>query len=316
MLTRVSHTCPDLEELAAFLDGRLGAEQRAAIMEHLADCAECYTLFKETVKLQAELRADAAPIPRLAGRRETLRKVVFWLPYAAALALMLAGGLWWSRRPPTASAAEWSAPLRLGKPQQVADLDLGPTARGTPSVPLPVSVKRFQLGFLLVGLRGALAAENSAKADAALAKLYQRLEEEKPLPPGLLEFYQGARVELQRGQDPRRLLERADSWERRLTRVLPASPVFELGKWTAAARLATAQRSGEFWQVSRARRFPGWFLVQAEATRAPGRDELEQIRGLVRRQPFSAANWGELARRLDAIQGAYRLRASLQLQGT
>jgi hypothetical protein len=37
--------CPSLEDLAAFLDGRLPAERRAEIVAHLASCEECFEVF-------------------------------------------------------------------------------------------------------------------------------------------------------------------------------------------------------------------------------------------------------------------------------
>ncbi len=37
--------CPSLEDLAAFLDGRLPAERRAEIVAHLASCEECFEIF-------------------------------------------------------------------------------------------------------------------------------------------------------------------------------------------------------------------------------------------------------------------------------
>jgi len=45
---------PALEEVAAFVDGRLGAEERRRMVEHLLHCDECQELITETVLLLRE----------------------------------------------------------------------------------------------------------------------------------------------------------------------------------------------------------------------------------------------------------------------
>src|SRR5258705_3141643 len=42
--------CPDLESIAAYLDGRLSDRERARITEHLASCEECYAVFSESAQ--------------------------------------------------------------------------------------------------------------------------------------------------------------------------------------------------------------------------------------------------------------------------
>jgi putative zinc finger protein len=53
--------CPDLEDVAAFLDGTLPAERRAAMIEHLASCESCYELFAGAARFQAEELQQEAP---------------------------------------------------------------------------------------------------------------------------------------------------------------------------------------------------------------------------------------------------------------
>lgn len=50
--------CPDPEELAAFVDGRLPEGARADMERHLAECAGCRELFAEVVRL-----TEAQPDP-------------------------------------------------------------------------------------------------------------------------------------------------------------------------------------------------------------------------------------------------------------
>ncbi len=47
--------CPDLTELAAFLDGAGLPWKRLRTMEHLNACSLCYTVFVETVRCQETL---------------------------------------------------------------------------------------------------------------------------------------------------------------------------------------------------------------------------------------------------------------------
>jgi len=42
--------CPDLTQLAAFLDGGDPPSDRLQVMKHLNDCAICYTVFVESVR--------------------------------------------------------------------------------------------------------------------------------------------------------------------------------------------------------------------------------------------------------------------------
>ena len=47
--------CPEAEQLAAYADGGLGAEERQATERHLADCADCRAVLAETMaSVQAE----------------------------------------------------------------------------------------------------------------------------------------------------------------------------------------------------------------------------------------------------------------------
>jgi anti-sigma factor RsiW len=43
-------SCPDLETLAAYLDGRLTGRERADVANHIASCDECYFVFREAAQ--------------------------------------------------------------------------------------------------------------------------------------------------------------------------------------------------------------------------------------------------------------------------
>lgn len=57
-------TCPSLEDIAAFLDGRVTAEERARLIRHLADCPTCLEVFAGAAQfLAAEEAAREAAAP-------------------------------------------------------------------------------------------------------------------------------------------------------------------------------------------------------------------------------------------------------------
>lgn len=84
----------DLNLIAALVEGRLDERERARLMEHLADCGECRTVFAQlgraandgslsgTGEDAARRNADAPPPSR---RHWTSSKV--WFPIAASLAI-------------------------------------------------------------------------------------------------------------------------------------------------------------------------------------------------------------------------------------
>ncbi len=85
--------CPELEALAAFVEGRLEGAEQAAVVEHLIECDDCREVVAESRSLFAEL--DPAPdvSPRemrpLERRSRSLAKPMWTL--AAGLALVSAG---------------------------------------------------------------------------------------------------------------------------------------------------------------------------------------------------------------------------------
>ena len=46
--------CPSLEDVAAFLDGKLNDRDRDAIMGHVSSCNDCHDLFTEVINIQEE----------------------------------------------------------------------------------------------------------------------------------------------------------------------------------------------------------------------------------------------------------------------
>ncbi len=88
MTKRRAAECPDLETIAAYIDGTLPKRERARVTEHIASCEECYTLFVESAQTPA-LEA-IAPSPA----RGWLRAERFRLLGGAAAVLATAASLW------------------------------------------------------------------------------------------------------------------------------------------------------------------------------------------------------------------------------
>jgi len=110
--------CPDLETLAAYLDGRLTEPERAEIAAHVAGCETCYFVFTEAAqtraadRARAELDANVAPAATpLPAAQTSTRSKISWsvaagLAVAATLIIAVGTGLvpWGSREIPELQA--------------------------------------------------------------------------------------------------------------------------------------------------------------------------------------------------------------------
>lgn len=99
--------CPELEALAAFVDGCLEGAEQAAVIKHLSDCEACREVVAETRSLVAELEPGLADSPRevrtLEPRSRGLARRIWTL--AAGLALTSAGlGYFLVAKSPTVDA--------------------------------------------------------------------------------------------------------------------------------------------------------------------------------------------------------------------
>jgi len=67
-VTDVNHhpsgACPEPEQLAAYVDGRVTAEERASIQRHLADCEDCREVVADAVRLRDESASRVLPFWR------------------------------------------------------------------------------------------------------------------------------------------------------------------------------------------------------------------------------------------------------------
>jgi len=235
--------CPALETLAAFVDGRLAGSERPAVIAHLADCESCREIVVETRALAGrplvrgeEARGEVVPFRRPV--RSGSRKAAL---AAAALVAAIAAALWFATRPRDVGGLL----AELGRDEAaVARLDgdwsepLWSVTRGEgPAV--SEKARAFRLGARSAGLDLALAAgdRRSARRLAAECAL---LVDDVPLADPVAHLYR----EIARGAgEPDAALAplAADAaTAARLARESVEAPLWELGRWAEAGRLAAA----------------------------------------------------------------------------
>ena len=83
--------CPDLETLAAYLDGKLSAADRDRVTGHVASCETCYFVFTEAAQTHSAAEITAATAVE-SGRGWWTARNMIWPSTAAALAT--AAALW------------------------------------------------------------------------------------------------------------------------------------------------------------------------------------------------------------------------------
>jgi tetratricopeptide (TPR) repeat protein len=86
-------TCPSLETIGAFVDGRFKDRERETIADHLASCEACYFVFSEAARTRVAAQPSAA-VAAVTQRRMTWRITA---GLAAAATIVLAVNLWGPR---------------------------------------------------------------------------------------------------------------------------------------------------------------------------------------------------------------------------
>jgi hypothetical protein len=265
--------CPELEELAAFLDGKLTAEERTRLTEHLASCESCYRIFAGTARFLEESREDGqeqpsqpllllpedswqeqspssaskpqAP-PRLERRRQprASRSRGWWAGAAVAALLIATAGLvvLLQGTGGAGPSTEQLASL-VGHPAAAAEFPWPAGGRyrgGADGVPsLPPGGEEFRLGVRLLDLRLALQFGNQADATEVLRLLNVLLNRLDYPPTKTIETYRGMKTRVQRGEPLPALLAAAPAAEKQALAELAEDPrIVELGRWTEACRLA------------------------------------------------------------------------------
>lgn len=106
-LVNSRNDCPDLELIAAYLDGRMSEGERSAVADHLGVCEDCYFVFTESARRQSHRQAlrdifnKIVQAPR-AGDVPTWRRFSIpaaGLATAAALVVIIQSGVLQRARP-------------------------------------------------------------------------------------------------------------------------------------------------------------------------------------------------------------------------
>lgn len=330
-LNIVTDTCPPLEDIAAFLDGRLPEEERARIVAHLADCESCYAVFADAARFQLEEEKEEeesrkrkvaanvepvtekpAPAPVIPFHR---RPAVRWaLPLAALLVLGVATIPLYQRynTMPTLLATELVDPAAL---KSVSTESLWKDdKRGHPTAVIIDSTPfEFLLGVHMVGLRLTLARNESAESLNMLSRIIGHMEQLISVDTAS-EFYLRAHGEINQGMPPKELVEEAAEIEASLTAEYQEQeiPHLAFGKWTEAGRLSALARNPAFFADRANRRFPGWLLRRAQEDLANDEEvvrNLRRIRGILDDSDPAKLPYDDIEKRLESILEYYQREA-------
>ena len=269
-----SGDCLDLEDLAAFADGRLTGSERDRAVQHVADCERCYDIFSEVVQLQEDEREEEATdvLVDEAGGGERLAEVIehprsrsWWRPGAGAVAAAALIAL---------VAAPW---LRDGRfPPPAAGWDEHPdwvTLRRVSF--LSPEAQAFRLGVRSTDLVVALEAGRSKPAEehsaslAGLAAGFEHATEARNLLLGL-------RARLREGEQPSGLVRDAKRAVGLLEDIGSPPPYYRLGRWVEEGRKAALVGDREFFKSGKTRRFLE-YLERFEASPEISGDLLGQL---------------------------------------
>lgn len=267
----VTNTCPPLEDIAAFLDGKLSEGERARVVAHLADCESCYAVFAGAARFQLaeeeesrapEATEDKALAPAVPLRRRTILR---WaLPVAAVLVLGLATIPLYQQynRMPEMTSDEL---VDLEALASVRTDRLWDDKRGhSESTTLDSRPFETLVGAHLVDLRLNLTRGDRKESLRVLPRI-NGLIGELLFVDEQAKFYKNAYGELDEGRrTPEELVEEAARIEAELTELHADSPHLAFGKWTEAGRLSALARDPRFFEDSDNRRFPDWLLRNAE----------------------------------------------------
>ncbi len=269
---------PELEDLAALIDGRVSADTAARLRSHLASCAECREVFFETIDF---VRAEEAGWRKilLPFRRRSAR--VAWKPERSP------SRLWrWAIALPAAAAVAAGGGFAIYAnfiaPPEIAWIDAAATVSGKPGIHPWDTRKRggegqedelidkqsFRLGVAQVNLMVGLDAENRDGADAAAARINQLNADINP-PDAVKEFYLRLRTEMVQRKRLRALVPGAAMRAQHGYDEV-ANPLYlNFGRWTEAGNLAVEATEEQFLARRSTRRFPSYLLREARGELDP-----------------------------------------------
>ncbi len=260
-------TCPSDEELAAFLDRMLPAEQRARITAHLADCESCYEIFAGAIHFQQDEEAsdgrDEEPVEGKEGRivpfpvkqeSATRSRKSPWWAVAAAAILVLGGGLTAYRllfpSEPKLDVADLKAKINPAQDFYRYAEYRGGSGQGSFADDAP----KFMIGVLLTDIR--LGRERGSIDAVRLDAVRRKLMNVSFADPDVLKRVQASVEKLNSGS-PMAKEEVAKSLPAQEAAIEDsvASSAYNLGKWSEAGRLAAVTRTPGFFSRWSNKRF-------------------------------------------------------------
>ena len=239
--------CPDIEQLAAFIDGRLEGAAHSNVVGHLDSCERCYEIFTETVRFQQETAAEV-------GESEPVSTAAWWqtTPYIrwAAAAVLVVGIVTLmqmrDRFAPRRTATHGLPIAALARhlvdtstpPPSAFDASLWSYARSGSGYATGLSEleRSFRLGARLVDLDVMLLRGSAEEAERLLPEI-QELATSFEFSEPLAQSYSFIRTEIHAGTDPAELLIISNQ-AAELAEDLTNSDYFGLGKWAEAGRSA------------------------------------------------------------------------------
>lgn len=311
-------TCPPLEDLAAFLDGKLSEGERARIVAHLADCESCYAVFAGAARFQLEeedeqsQRLEEAVAAVVPFRR---RNPLPWIAAAALAALLLIGlalipRLYHADEAMPVFASAELVPEGVLASDEATRWTEGVT-RGDSGISDTYKAAEFLVGVYLVDFHLALSrkeAEQSQEIYNVLVSIRNNIKN-FIVPPEEAGFFDRAQEQILAGKDPSTLAPEAAKAEARLTKALAdaESPYLEFGKWVEAGRLSSHARQPAFFENDENHRFLRWLLRNAEKEELDAKvvQDLEQIRDLLDEAETPKLPYDGLARRFTSILRYY-----------
>jgi hypothetical protein len=256
---------PELEELAAYVDGRLSGADRDRVTDHLDRCPDCFELVAETVRFQREDETEqrgggtvvrSNRFGRLGGRK--LASIAAAAAALVALAIVI---------PRLAPGPEELPGPRLASADLLEAFSEGTARAAVDAIPRDTPALGFagdpgrgpaavRLGARLVDLRTAARAGSGLRAREMVYSIEDLIasaageERDRALDPALDSFLEEAGSALD-GEDFGRLEAATSRLEAGLEARLETGldrDALAFGKWAEAGRLAAAAGDGSFFR--------------------------------------------------------------------
>ncbi len=335
---------PELEEIAAYLDGQLSRAERAGITRHLSVCTECLELFTETAHVLRETSAETAGgdvVPFVRPSRPSWR----WLPYAAAAMVLFALAVPTYRllpeatieaarqrfRPIVKTLAFWAGremevaevlePLTATKDLEQVRAELvlaradserppviwkGETYRGGEQ-PEAEAFRALQVlvGAHLVGFQEALEAGDAMAAGDAGRRAANYMMSQGILLESEEKRFSDAVIDLEVKGAPTSRYSRLVEQTSQAIEDSFAGPSYELGKWAQAGYIASRIGNGAWFERRVNRRLLSYLLRQDDEIDPEARKALENIRQVWGRGKLRPAEIAGLSGQFQAILDRY-----------